>query len=366
MATLEYRPDRVSPPGDTLSDLLEERRISQKQLAVRLARSDKLINEIIKGKATISSDLALDLERVLGTPARFWLNRESAYREWLARNARPNPSAQELEWTKLFPYPAMVRYGWVPAANPGPERVYALLQFFGMASLQAYRSYWEDRSAMVRFRRSDLVEDRLHLVSAWLRQGEIQSSSIEAASYDEPAFRDAVTRARGWTQLAPRKFVPLLKEAFAQAGVIIEFVPELPSLGVSGAVRWKRPDCALMQISLRYKRNDHFWFTLFHECAHVIKHKKKSVFLEVSGEKDADERDADRMAATLLIPSSRYAEFVRGEDFSRIAVKLFAEAIGIAPGIVVGRLQHDNLLPHKQLNDLKVKYEWIKPGHAGW
>ena len=81
----EYIPDQVSPPGETLDELLEARGMSQAQLAGRTGHSKKMINEIIQGKAPISAETALQLELVLGIPAHFWLTREQHYRESLAR-----------------------------------------------------------------------------------------------------------------------------------------------------------------------------------------------------------------------------------------------------------------------------------------
>ena len=79
----QYRPDDVSLPGETLLDTLKALGMSPAELAERTGRSKKLINEIIKGKAPITPDLARDLEQVLGVPAGFWINRESQYRQSL-------------------------------------------------------------------------------------------------------------------------------------------------------------------------------------------------------------------------------------------------------------------------------------------
>ena len=76
----QYTPDYVSPPGETLQEVLEERGMSQAELAERTGRPKKTINEIINGKAAITPETALQLERVLGIPASFWNNRERRYR----------------------------------------------------------------------------------------------------------------------------------------------------------------------------------------------------------------------------------------------------------------------------------------------
>ncbi|MFY9135089.1 MAG: hypothetical protein WAO51_07805 [Bacillota bacterium] len=73
------------------------------------------------------------------------------------------------------------------------------------------------------------------------------------------------------------------------------------------------------------------------------------------------ELEADRFAADILVPPTEYRKFtegIQGGRISRNKVSAFAKSIGVAPGIVVGRLQHDGLLPYTHLNGLKVRLKW--------
>lgn len=79
------RADRVSPPGDTVQDMLDEQGLTQAELARDMGRPLKTINEIVKGKARITEETALQLEEHLGGTARFWLHREADYRLCLAK-----------------------------------------------------------------------------------------------------------------------------------------------------------------------------------------------------------------------------------------------------------------------------------------
>jgi addiction module HigA family antidote len=83
----EYEPDIVSWPGETLADVLEERQMTQVELAERMGRPKKTINEIIQGKTGITPEMALQLEHVLHIPATFWNNRQLQYAEYLAKQA---------------------------------------------------------------------------------------------------------------------------------------------------------------------------------------------------------------------------------------------------------------------------------------
>jgi len=60
--------------GETLYDLLEDREMTQTELAIRVGVSPNHIAEVISGNASISLELASALENVFGTTASFWLN----------------------------------------------------------------------------------------------------------------------------------------------------------------------------------------------------------------------------------------------------------------------------------------------------
>ena len=145
-----------------------------------------------------------------------------------------------------------------------------------------------------------------------------------------------------------------MKELCREAGVALVFVPELPRTHVSGATRWLSSDRALILQSLRYRKDDHFWFTFFHEAAHILLHGKHAVFIDDESKALSDEEiRADSFAANHLIPRARYERFVSVRPISRARVLAFAEDLEIAPGIVVGRLQHDKLVPFSWFQDLK-------------
>jgi Zn-dependent peptidase ImmA (M78 family) len=141
-------------------------------------------------------------------------------------------------------------------------------------------------------------------------------------------------------------------------------VPELPKTRTSGATHWLNADKALIQLSLRYKTDDHLWFTFFHEAGHILLHGKRDFFLEgtgvVSVEAQEKENEANKFSADILIPPRDLQRFLTSiPQISKANIIEFANEIGIAPGIVVGRLQHDGLLPSSHCNDLKQRWEWV-------
>jgi len=357
----QYNPDYVSPPGETLLEILEERNMAQAELAERTGRPRKTISEIINGKAAITSDTALQLERVLGIPAHFWNQREQNYQDFLARQREQDRLAKQVEWLECFPVKAMAKLGWIESSKDKVEQLQILLNFFAVASPQQWANYWENRP--VAYRKSVAFEGDDAAITAWLRRGEIEAEQISCSNYSAAKFKKALEQIRALTVEPPEVFQPQLVRLCAETGVVVRFIPGLPKTRVSGVTRWLNANKALIQLSLRYGSDDHLWFTFFHESKHVLQEKKDEIFLEGQPGYDPNhpmEQEANQFAANFLIPEAAFSRFLKAntERFTKLAIAQFAAEIGIAPGIVVGRLQHDDCLAPNYCNELKRRFEW--------
>lgn len=352
----EYLPDVVSAPGETLEEVLEDRGMTQAELSARMGRPTKTINEIIKGKAAITPSTALQLERVLGVPASIWNNLERHYREYLAQEAEQAQLQKQIEWLKELPIRSMVKLGWIPEKRDKAEQVREALSYFGVASAEQWQEVYAD--PQVAFRGSATARWDEGAVAAWLRQGYLRAQRVSCSPFDAKAFKRALVEIRQLTVEPPRVFQHELVAKCAAAGVAVVFVRELPKAPLNGATRWLTPDKALILLSLRYKRADVLWFTFFHEAGHILLHGKRLVFIEGNGAHDELEEEANRFAANVLIPPKAFARLRQMEPFSKVKITRFAREVGVAPGIVVGRLQHEKLLPHTHCNDLKMTLEW--------
>jgi len=144
----------------------------------------------------------------------------------------------------------------------------------------------------------------------------------------------------------------------ASAGIALVILKELPRCRVNGATDWLSTDKAMIVLSFRHLRNDIFWVTLLHELCHVLRHSKKERYIDAkdSGIAQQLEDEADNFARRTLIPP-QFSIKLRNIE-SATEVQEFAAAIGIAPGIVVGRMQHDRLIPHGQWMHLIERYRF--------
>jgi addiction module HigA family antidote len=364
--TNQYAPDSVSLPGQTLEEVIEDRQMTQAELAERMGRPKKTINEIIQGKAAITPETALQLERVLGVPAGFWNNLERNYREFLARKEEEERLAASTDWLRELPVREMVKLGWVEKRDDQVSQARELLNFFGIASPDRWREVFELPQAT--FRHSQAFESAPGPLAAWLRKGALEGQALTCEAFDKAHFREVLTEARALTREPPEVFTNQLVDRCARAGVAVALVPELPRCRAHGATRWLSPHKALIQLSLRYKWADIFWFSFFHEAAHVLLHGKREVFIENRGNssettREKAEQEANRFAAELLIPSGNLEPLrspVQSERLSKARIEAFAAELNVHPGIVVGRLQHEGRLPYTHLNGLRERLRWTR------
>lgn len=362
--TTPFAPDWVSPPGETILDLIEERGWTQVELAERLGFSTKHVSQLINGKVALTEDAAMRLHSVLGAPAGFWLKREALYRERAARLDAAQRHTEMVGWLDRLPVRDLMKLGCIDKRRidekSKPGLVADLLGFFGVASATQWQECYGRME--VSFRRSRVEQSDVGAISAWLRMGEQIAEKHGGPRYDEAGFRAALTEIRALTTLAPEAFQPRLTALFREVGVAFVLVPAIPRAHVSGVARWLNPHRPLIQLSLYGKTNDRFWFSLFHEAAHILLHgkEKASVFLDdacTGGPNSAFEQEANDWAGEFLIPAAGASELADLPK-TKAAVCEFAARIGIHPGIVVGRLQHEKLIEMKWMNDLKVSFRF--------
>lgn len=346
--------DLAIPPGETLADEIAARGMSQTELAARLGRPVQAVNEIIHGKKAITDDTALGLEKVLGIPAAFWVNLEQHYRMTRARLRERDRLQAEEEWLEELPVREMQKRGWIAAGLNPQEKVRALLQFFGVANVSAYRKTTE----VLGFRISDNARLSPGALAAWLRKGELEAQKIETHPFDSAVLLDAARAARSMTERSPQEFAPRLTQQFADAGVAFVVVRELPKTGANGVARWLTDRKALIQLNLRYRWQDIFWFTLFHEVCHVLKHGNQKIIIDGINKNGPFEDEANQWAADFLIPPAEWEQFLRGTPLNKSNIIAFAGTVGISPGIVVGRLQRERRLKYSEMTNLKGRFGW--------
>lgn len=352
----QFTPDYAVHPGEILKETLEARGSTKKDAAYRCGISAKHLNQILHGKAPIVPEVAISLERVLGVAADVWTNLQCQYDLTHARAAAASEVDGARAWMRRFPVTFMVKCGWIPKPANDTERINALLRFFGVAHIDTWDAWF--KGMQVVYRKSSSFQSQPEAVSAWLRKGELMAQEIDCQPFDSAQFKAALDEIRKLTLKPPSEFEPAMKSLCAKAGVALVFLAEIPKTRLSGATRWLNKDKALIMLSLRHKTNDHFWFSFFHEAGHILLHGKKMLFLDDATPEENDlETEANQFAANQLIPDRDYRAFIANNRLiAQPVVSAFASQIGIAQGIVVGRLQHEKVIAFAAMNELKKHF----------
>ncbi len=360
MATnLEIAKSLLSPPGDTIQEHIDFIGMSQAELAERMGRPKEKINDVIKGREPISTATAFQLEKVLGIPASFWLNREMLYRQELYELQQQEELEKGQDWLGNFPIKEMRKYGWLPDTLEKNVMVDSLLKFFSLASTEEWKRIYIDQEVSVAFRVSLAHTKSPHAISAWLRRGEIQAKEIELAAFDKKKFKEALAEMKELAFLGPEDYAQQLQDICAKCGVALVFTQSLPKAPISGATRWfhNKP---IIQLSGRFSTNDHFWFTFFHEAAHIILHGKKDIFLETVEGTAIDkvkEEEANAFAAKVLLPENEWQEILDEAPFNEEMIQAFANKFRTPAGVIIGRLQHLKLVPLHSGNGFRQKID---------
>jgi len=356
MSKLSRFEEYIIAPGETILELLEVNCMSQLDLADKTGINKKTINEIIKGKAPITTATALKLEYVFNIPASFWNNLEGSYRESLERKKDMESIKYDLKSLEKIPYNEMAKRNWdfIKRTRDSFEKVINLRKFFSVASL----SFDTELKRKLAFRKSNNENFSNESLYCWLRYGEIQSNKNEISKFNIDLLKENTNKIR---KLANKSFFEQyekIKQLLAECGVSLVFEPHLPHTYVNGVSYKVACDKAIIMISERGKKDDILWFTLFHEIAHLIKHSKKEVFIDLENDEKSDiENEADEFAKSILIPHDIYNNFVKENClYTEQMIKNFAKENNVTPGIIVGRLQKDGKIGWNEFSNLITRF----------
>ena len=338
----------ATPPGAIFKEQLNDRGMSQKEFAARMDMSEKHISKLINGDVQLTSDVAVRLEMVLGVPAKFWNNLEAIYREKIVKAEAENAMDADVELAKQFPYSEMAKFGWIQETREAKEKVVYLRKYFEVVELSLIGS---DQITRIACRRLAITEKSDLALMAWAQEAKIKARDIQTAPINIKGLIAAMPDIRKMTVLKPKEFCPRIKKSLADCGIALIFLPHLKGSFLQGA-SFLDGNKIVVGLTARGKDADKFWFSLFHELAHIV----LGHIGRANGTSDEDEQDADAWSSNTLIVAEEFDEFRYEGDYSEQNVLRFAKNQGIAPGIVVGRMQREGMIKYSMLNNLKEQY----------
>ncbi|WP_026661327.1 HigA family addiction module antitoxin [Butyrivibrio sp. AC2005] len=355
----EYKDIVAFHPGYYISDIIEDMEISQAEFATRMGTTAKTLSQLINGQANISNDLAKKLSVMMGTSVEVWLNLQNAYDQKLIEIQQAKDIDEQEEIVKQIDYKYFVEVVGLPVAKTIKEKVSNLCNYFKVADLRIMLQ----PDFLVNFRRGQNCTAEKNIINsrAWIQTVLNIAKEVETKPFDAIKLKEYLPELRSMSEQKPEQFMPRMREIFAECGVVFIVLPHLKNSGVNGAVKWISEDRVVLALNNRGLDADKFWFSLFHEIKHVLQRKTKTVFINCSAEEMMDinsklEEDADNFARNYLIPPAAYRKLNPSQYISDNEIVAFANSIGVHPGIVAGRLQHDKVIPQNRCSKLKEKY----------
>jgi len=335
----------VASPGAILEGWLDERGMSQRELADRTSRSEKFISQLVNGKASLTADTAHALELVSGVGASTWLKIEAEYRASL-KHAQAISAADAADSPVDAALVKFLRaHGVVTAARGARgEQTLHVFRFLGVASADGLAHLTRRHAAA--FRTSTAFTPDAIAIEVVIALAHAQAQLLPTAPFDVASLRASIPRLRALTCESPSDGARAARTLLAQAGVALVFLPNIPKAHCNGVTLWEG-NRALVAVTDRCQKEDIFWFTLFHEISHVLDGDRDAIYLEgnaAADDKPPAEARADRFATDTLIPPDQehlLSTIRRLDDLSRVAGTL-----GVSPGVIVGQLHHRGLKPY--------------------
>ncbi len=341
---IEFRDKVAFHPGYYIKEIIDESGLTQEDFAKRLDTTPKNLSILVRGEQSLSIDIAMKLSRMLGTGVEFWLNLQQSYDALIAQFRSEEMLEQEKRVFAYLDY-AYFKMNFNLPDLPGKtaEQIKCVREFLKVATIQVFLK----PDMVVNFRNAgtSLLERNIVRANAMLQIAVNQALSTKTSAYNRRMFEEAAEYALTLTEKHDDfdDFYPLIRDAFAQAGVVLKIIPDLSGSKIDGATR-KIGKSILLMVSDRRLYSDTFWFTLFYEISHIITGDYGVTF---GDERKEGIDHAEQYAEDKLIPSELYQEFIREDRFGVDDIRSFAKKISRTPGIVLGRLQHDKIIPYK-------------------
>lgn len=334
-------PAEVFPPGEYLKDELDARNWTQVEFAEIIGKDTRLVHEIVKGKRAITPETAMILAEAFGTSPELWMNLESQYQLSKVHPQQNSISRKAQLYTK-FPVREMIKRGWIGSTKNVDVLEKQLLDFFEIKDIE------EDPEFSHAARKQSYTDDSIKQ-TAWLYRAKKVALSAPAQKYSTSNLLNAIEELKA--QLEYVDGIRNVASILAKAGVRFAIIEPLPGSKIDGACFWLNKNSPVVVLSLKHDRIDNFWHNLMHELDHVRNNEGMQqpiidMEAEESDKMPANEKRANEIAADILIPSNEMTGFIARVNpiFTDEKIVGFAKRIKIHPGIVVGQLQHRNLI----------------------
>lgn len=356
----------IKHPGEYLLSEIARRNMKQNELAIRTGVSEKHISTILNGTKDISPSFARKLEIALGSEKGYWLKLQAEYDAEKVRIEEENGiTDEEIGILKLLKdiTDYFIKQRIMHNDCPEPDKILQLREILRVSNLTAIPkiTYNAAYRAQVKSRSNTNIDP--FVLFSWQRLCEIQTESIIIANdFSKELLQSNLDRIR--QEISSPKItesLDSLKAIFAECGIAFDVVKHFRGAPVQGFIKQTDNGKVILCLTLRGKKADRFWFTLFHEIGHLLNGDLNTRFVDFSSIQGNIEERADAFARDTIIPPEPYMHFVALRGYTDInVIKRFSDKIGIPYWMTIGRLQSDGWLDWSDYANASPRYVWVE------
>ena len=353
--------DLIIHPGETIADVLEDRGISQFELATSTGVSPAYVSNVIAGKKDISAKFAFALEYALGVPKSFWLNLQANYDAELLEANEENTITDE-ERIARDELNSVVKYlrqeGRMPLGENKDESILSLRRALKVSNIVNVKELVLTGA----FSMWNTADVNPYVLGAWIRLCQIGGEKINVeGSFDFNKVEDLVDEIKEIMLDGNADTLNQLRETFSRYGIDFSVAKYFKGAPVFGYVAPKNDGSYQMVVTIKNADADIFWLSVFHELGHIVNGDigRNSKFIDDGSDADK-ETAADKFARNMLISERDYKVFIDGNNFEIETIKRFAKSQNVMPYIVIDRLQKEKRLDFDLYNNYKLRYKWAE------
>ncbi len=319
---------------------MEQQNLRPKDLIPYLGSASR-VSEVLSGKRRLSLEMVRKLNNGLGIPAEVLLQER---RKQDVDDASEGLSSAVAKLRADVLKEAVRRKWFAKFRGNFTEAKQKAVSLW-----KEFLCFGTDPYALLAFNRQSVrakQTDNDFALFAWrTRVLRIASKKRLKNKFDAGDITDAFVRALAIfsrVKEGPRLAIEELEEN----GIAVVIEPHLPTTHLDGAAM-KLPDgTPVIGLTLRYDRLDNFFFCLFHELGHVVKHiatGKAELFLDDLEQRSTEklEKEADAFAREHLVPEREWRQFWEAGDFTPENVRRVAKRVGIHGAILAGRVRKE-------------------------
>lgn len=344
----------ITHPGELIKDELMAREIKQKELAALMNIPASVLNDVIKGKRSISAEMAVLLETVLEIEAQYWLSLQAQYDIDKVRLSQKIQEQQKNNaiWNTIIQYipKKTFKLMGIEFKNIG-DNIKKIFEIFNVNNIDEFFSlYAAESNDLCYFKKSEKLTSDKRNIFAWKHWCFYNNKREHSINVEfNHLLIDQLINELNIIFYDNKDSIERSKKCLAKYGIKLMFIAKFDQTPIDGFSFWQGDNPTIV-LTLRLNKIDNFAFSLMHELGHIYLHllkDKSKKFINIYGDSNTEfECEANDYAMNHLISCCLWNEFMKTHSLVsphaiESKIKRFSDRYKINPAIILGRYQHD-------------------------